>query len=111
MGRVRTESREIAPQVSAHTAPSAVQFRKRRGDVTARVVADECVLLDRDAGLVHQFNLTASFIWDRCDAWSTVEEIAARMAERFDVDPGVARVDVAAVVRQLLDLNLLDTNG
>jgi hypothetical protein len=88
-----------------------MQFRKRRGDVTARVVADECVLLDREAGLVHQFNVTASFIWDRCDGWSTVDEIAARMAERYDVDPGVARVDVAAVVRQLLDLNLLDTNG
>jgi hypothetical protein len=105
------EPMETASQGSARAARSGVQFRKRRGDVTARVVADECVLLDRDAGLVHQFNVTASFIWDRCEAWSTVDEIAARMAERFEVDPGVARVDVAAVVRQLLDLNLLDTNG
>jgi hypothetical protein len=111
MGRLTTEPMEIASRVNGRAARSAMQFRKRRGDVTVRVVGDECVLLDRDAGLVHQFNLTASFIWDRCDAWSTVEEIAARMAERFDVDPGVARVDVAAVVRQLLDLNLLDTNG
>jgi hypothetical protein len=111
MGRLRTGSAEIAPQGQASAARCALQFRKRRSDVTARVVADECVLLDRDAGLIHQFNVTASFIWDRCDGWSTVDEIAARMAERFDVDPGVARVDVAAVVRQLLDLNLLDTNG
>jgi hypothetical protein len=111
MGRLTTEPMESASRLSARVARPAMQFRKRRGDVTARVVGDECVLLDRDAGLVHQFNLTASFIWDRCDAWFTVDEIAARMAERFDVDPGVARVDVAAVVRQLLDLNLLDTNG
>ena len=102
---------EIAPQMKTSVTRGAMKFRKRRGDVTARVVADECVLLDRDAGLVHQFNLTASFIWDRCDGWSTVDEIAALVAARFDVDRGVARVDVAAVVRQLLDLNLLDTNG
>ena len=102
---------ETASQLDVRAVRSVMQFRKRRGDVTARVVADECVLLDRDAGLVHQFNLTASFIWDRCDVWATVDEIAAGMAQRFDVDPGVARVDVAAVVRQLLDLKLLDTNG
>ena len=109
MEGLRTGPVETAPEASA--SHRATHFRKRQGDVTARVVGDECVLLDRDAGLVHQFNVTASFVWDRCEGWSTVDDIAARMAERFDVDPGVARVDVAAVVRQLLDLKLLDANG
>jgi hypothetical protein len=101
----------MAPAPEASASRGGTQFRKRQGDVTVRVVGDECVLLDRDAGLVHQFNVTASFVWDRCDGWSTVDDIAARMAERFEVDPGVARVDVVAVVRQLLDLKLLDANG
>ena len=85
-------------------------LRRRGGDVTARMVADECVLLDRDAGLVHHLNVTASFVWDRCDGRSTVEDIAGGMAERFDVDPAVARNDVTTVVRQLRDLNLLDSD-
>jgi hypothetical protein len=85
-------------------------LRKRNG-VTTSMVEGECVLLDRDAGLVHHFNRTASFIWDRCDGRSTVEDIAAGMAQSFDVDPSVARNDVTIVVRQLRDLNLLDANG
>ena len=102
---------EIAPHMKTSVTRGAMKFRKRRGDVTARVVADECVLLDRDAGLVHQFNLTASFIWIAATAGPPWTRFAALVAARFDVDRGVARVDVAAVVRQLLDLNLLDTNG
>jgi hypothetical protein len=84
---------------------------RKRGDVTMRTVDGECVLLDRDAGLVHHFNLTASFIWDRCDGRSSVEDIAAGLTERFDVDPVLARTDVTTVVRQLRDLNLLDSDG
>jgi hypothetical protein len=84
---------------------------RKRNDVTASMVEGECVLLDRDAGLVHHFNSTASFIWDRCDGRSTIEDIAAGMAQSFDVDPVIARNDVTMVVRQLRDLNLLDANG
>jgi hypothetical protein len=84
---------------------------RRRGDVTTETVDGESVLLDRDAGLVHHFNLTASFIWDRCDGHSTVDDIATRMSECFDIDPAVARIDVTSIVRQLRELNLLDVNG
>lgn len=79
--------------------------------MTMRTVDGECVLLDRGAGLVHHFNLTASFIWERCDGRTSVDDIATGMSERFDVDPDVARTDVATVVRRLLDLNLLDADG
>ncbi len=81
---------------------------RRRADVSARVVEGECVILDRRWGLVHQLNATASYIWDRCDGTSTADEIAAGMAERFDVDRATARAAVLASVQRLRELKLLD---
>ncbi len=81
---------------------------KRRSDVRVRVVASEMVVLDRQGGLIHQLNHTAGYIWERCDGKSTMADIAKQLAEAFDVDPPTAAADVAAVVQQFQQLNLLE---
>jgi hypothetical protein len=82
---------------------------KRRSDISARVVADETVVLDLGAAQIHQLNATASFIWHRCDGHCTVGEIAEKLAESFDVDCETAREAVQATLRQFDELGLLDS--
>jgi hypothetical protein len=82
---------------------------RRRLDVTARLLDGETVVLDRQAGLIHQLNHTASYIWARCDGQSTIAAIAHQLAHAFAVEPTVAARDVRALVRQLQALQLLES--
>jgi Coenzyme PQQ synthesis protein D (PqqD) len=82
---------------------------KRRPDVQSRLIDGEAVVLDRPAGLIHQLNPTASYVWERRDGHSTVTDIAQQLAHAFDVDLTVATDDVRVLVRQLQDLHLLES--
>jgi len=82
---------------------------KRRSDLTVRIVEGETVVLDREGGLIHQLNRTASYVWERCDGKSTLAEIENQMAAVFDVDRKTAAKDLAAILRQLKQLNLLES--
>jgi hypothetical protein len=65
------------------------------------------VVLDRQAGLIHQLNQTASYIWARCDGQSTIAGIAHQLAQEFAIEPTVASRDVRVLVEQLQALQLL----
>ena len=101
------------PPVSGHEPfgpllPPQAPCPKRRPDVLSRLIDGETVVLDRQAGLVHQLNQTASYVWERCDGQSTMTDIAHGLAQTFDVDLSVATRDVTAMIRQLQALHLLE---
>ena len=81
---------------------------RRRADLRTRVVDGETVVLDRREEFVHQFNQTASYIWECCDGLRTPEEIARALCETFAVDVSTARRDVLAVIERLEKAKLLD---
>lgn len=93
---------------SSHS-PFFSGYPKRRPDLTVRIVDGETVVLDRQKGLIHQLNRTASYIWDQCDGTSTLEAIVARFSEAFAVDRKTATADVTATVLQLQQLQLLES--
>jgi hypothetical protein len=64
-------------------------------------------LLDRAGGRVHQLNATASFVWSKLDGRNSAEDVAAAVAEAFDVEPERAARDVAGLVEQFRTLRLL----
>jgi len=82
---------------------------KKRDDVSARVIAGETVVLDRDGGRVHQLNATASYVWERCDGRASSTEIARDLSEEYDVEPDQAANDVATLVGQFRELGLLES--
>jgi Coenzyme PQQ synthesis protein D (PqqD) len=86
-------------------------YPTRRAALRVRLIDGEMVVLDRDTQRVHQLNQTARYIWDRCDGRHTVTEIAERLAEAFDVSRRAAETDVAAAVRQLERVGLLELRG
>jgi hypothetical protein len=84
---------------------------KRSTAVNVRIVDGEVVVLDRQAGLIHQLNPTASYIWDRCDGQSTVAEIAHQLAAAFDVDASTVVHDVATAIKELHRLGLIESSN
>lgn len=76
----------------------------------SRAVNGETLVLDSRAELIHQLNPTATFIWERARSGSPAEEIAAALAEDFDVELETAHRDVAATLARLKELNLLGSH-
>lgn len=81
---------------------------KANPDLEVRTVEDEKVILNRDGEHIHQLNLTASFVWDRCDGSHDVTQIADELAEAFGVDSDLTLKDVSDVVLQFSQLGLLE---
>ena len=81
---------------------------KQRADVRTRRVEGEMVVLDRREEFIHQFNKTASYIWERCNGLATPDEISQALCEAFDVDFPTAQKDVLATVEQLRRAKLLE---
>ena len=88
---------------------TAPERPRQRPDISARVVANETIVLDRAANQVHQLNATASFVWLRCDGRHTAPEIADELTSAFDVDLDTARNAVVMALRRFDELGLLDS--
>jgi len=80
---------------------------KRRTDVQSRLVEGELVVLDREHQLIHQFNKTATFIWEHCDGQLSAIEIANAVCETFEVDESTAFKEVIETLEKLRDLELI----
>ena len=79
-----------------------------RSDFTiSREVNGETLVLDSRAELIHQLNPTATFILHQAQNGSTAGEIAAALAEQYEVDLETAHRDVAATLARLNELDLV----
>ena len=76
----------------------------------SREVNGEMLVLDGRAELIHQLNPTASFIWQQAQSGSRAGEIAAALADQYDVDLETAHRDVATTLARLKELNLVTSN-
>ena len=85
-----------------------MNYPKRRTDINSQVVEGEAIVLDRHHELIHQLNLTATYIWERCDGKASIEDIAVQLAETFAVEAETALNDVVRVMRDLQHLQLLE---
>ena len=76
----------------------------------SREVNGETLILDGRAELIHQLNPTASFIWQQAKNGSAAAEIAAGLAEQYNVDLETAQRDMAAALARLRELNLVTSH-
>lgn len=72
-----------------------------------RRVGDEIVVITEDAVATHVLNKTAAFIWELCDGMVNIEDITARLLERFDVSGEEAKADVEEIIDRLTELGIM----
>lgn len=68
---------------------------------------EETVLLDVDSGTAVRLNTTGAWIWGQLDQPRKVADLAAGLAERFEVDEARALGDVLAFAREMSRRELL----
>jgi hypothetical protein len=79
---------------------------KRLFDVRARVVFGTCLLLR--VHVTMETNEVGLFIWSLCDGELAVQEIGARVAEEYGIDPEEAGSDTAEFMAQLDSAQMIE---
>ncbi|MBC5811522.1 MAG: HPr-rel-A system PqqD family peptide chaperone [Candidatus Eremiobacteraeota bacterium] len=72
-----------------------------------RAVGDEVLVHDEPRGKVHVLNATAGAILEWCDGTRSTSDIAAGMAERYDIDAARAAHDAELILAEFRRLELL----
>ena len=94
------------PQALARSNLNGLRL-KRRASVQSRLVEGEMIVLDREHDLIHQFNKTATFIWNHCDGQQSASKIANAVCENFEVDEATAIKEVIEILERLQNLRLV----
>ena len=80
---------------------------QRRSDVLDRACLDGFVLYDPAGERIHLLNEAARFVWQRCEAGTTLAEIVAEASGSADLPLETAAAHVRDALRLLLDRGLL----
>ncbi len=83
------------------------RFRPRAHVVWAGQ-ADATVLLDGERGLYYTLNEVAGRTWELLVAGEPLIEILRWLEDEYDVEAEMLQADVAAVLKQLLDADLIE---
>lgn len=85
----------------------------RSESVVARVVAGETLIVPvrakvGDLASIYSFNGTGTLIWKLLDSPKTVSDLAAAVAQEYEVDPAQAELDVAEFVGEMKAVGLVE---
>lgn len=89
------------------------EFLVRSESVVARVVGGETLLVPirakvGDLASIYSFNGTGSLIWKLLESPRTVAQLAAAVAEAYDVDSARAEQDVTNFVSEMKSAGLVE---
>ena len=76
-------------------------------DVLAKPVGGEVVLVNMRTNRIYELNRTAGRLWELVGEGLTLGEIQARLVDEFGAEREQVRLEVEAMVEELLDEQLL----
>lgn len=87
---------------------------KRKSDFMMQNVAGENLLVPLGAQVLDlnglfTLNDTAACVWELLAKEHTLDELAAAVAERFDISAEIARADVRTFVDEIAEMGLLES--
>jgi hypothetical protein len=80
---------------------------KRSPNVLWRTIDGKGILVDLDSGYYFSLNRTGQFIWGQIDGARTLQDIARRVVEHFEVDEETALRDCIELAGRLRDQGLV----
>ena len=79
----------------------------RNPQLAWREIDGEIVIISPEDSQVHELNETAALVWKHADGAQSLEQIAADIAAMYDVTNESAERDVAELIAQLAERQLL----
>jgi len=88
----------------------------RSQSVVARVIAGETLIVPirgkvGDLASIYSFNGTGTLIWKLLESPKSVAELAANVADEYDVDPVQAEQDVCTFVNEMKVVGLIENRS
>lgn len=85
----------------------------RSRSVVARVVAGETLIVPirarvGDLASIYSFNSTGSLIWKLLEAPKTLSELAAAVAQQYEIEYGQAERDVTEFIKEMKAVGLVE---
>lgn len=80
-------------------------------NVLWKTVDDEVVIVDPEKQDYSYLNATGKDIWEMIRKGYTLAEMAAELAEKYDVSPAKAKAETEALVKDLLQTGLIQEAG
>jgi hypothetical protein len=85
----------------------------RSQSVVARVVGGETLIVPirgkvGDLASIYSFNATGTLIWKLLESPKTVSELAASVAQEYEIDPAQAEIDVTSFVGEMKVVGLVE---
>jgi hypothetical protein len=82
----------------------------RRGEVAAKVIDGEAILINLSTGLYYSMGKVGGRVWSLIEQNCNTDDIAAVITTEYDVPAATAGSDVRALVTQLAAENLIDVS-
>jgi hypothetical protein len=86
------------------------KFPVKTKDTAHRVLTDEAIVVNFKNSFFYNLNPVGTFIWEHCDGQHTLDQIAASLADQYEVEPAEAARDCLEFIQELVDQGLLDWN-
>jgi hypothetical protein len=80
----------------------------KKSEVVAKDVAGEMVLLIPSSGKYFGLNAVGASFWELMDGERSLDDIAAVLAEQYNVEISVVRADLLELAEQLAASQLID---
>ncbi|HEX6640633.1 MAG TPA: PqqD family peptide modification chaperone [Thermoanaerobaculia bacterium] len=98
------QDREATSMTDSAPLPERLEISEQ---VLSRRVGPELLLLDQATGIYHVLNETGAHVWESLQRGEPLDAIAETVASGYAIDVERATADVAAIVSQLRQANLV----
>ncbi len=75
--------------------------------VTFEIVADEAILIDINTGIYFSLNEIGTEFWQMMDGSQTIEQQAATLAAKYEVEPEMVVSDLLELAEEMAKDNLI----
>jgi Coenzyme PQQ synthesis protein D (PqqD) len=96
------------PNPSDASSADEPLIKLRDGDMAARAIEDETIVLDLRSSTYFSANAAASALWRELKRGSTRTKLVRALTDHFDVEPDVATRDVDAFLADCQRHHLLE---
>jgi coenzyme PQQ synthesis protein D (PqqD) len=72
-----------------------------------REIDDATVIISPSESVMHELNDTGSFLWKNIDGHKSAEDLAALLAENYEVAPDTALTDTQSLLEEMSSRKLL----